>query len=69
MSKVNTEGAMHKWTENEVAKLSEMYVPQDMESVEKLVQELGRSKRSVIGKLVHMGAYVAPEKPAKVKKN
>jgi hypothetical protein len=51
------------WTEEKVQKLTEGYVPQDMASVEQLAEELEVSKRAVIGKLVHMGAYVAPEKP------
>ena len=51
------------WAETEVATLKDKYVPQDMATVEALATELGRSKRSVIGKLVSEGVYVAPEKP------
>lgn len=56
--------AKQKWTENEVNTLVEGYDPaKNDESVEALMESLNRTKRQVIGKLVHMGVYVAPEKP------
>ena len=52
-----------KWTEDEVAKVHEVYDPAKPETVIDLANALGRSKRSVIGKLVSEGLYVVPAKP------
>ncbi len=52
------------YTDAEVARLRDVYVPKSVESVDALVAELGKSKRSVVGKLVSEGIYVAAPKPA-----
>jgi hypothetical protein len=58
-----------KWTEDEVTTLVEGYIPQDMDSVDALAETLGRTRKSVIGKLVSVKAYVAAEKPKAAKKD
>lgn len=54
-----------KWDEKTVEILRTEYVPGNQASVDRLVEKLNRTNRQVIGKLVNMGVYVAPEKPAK----
>ena len=66
--------AAKKWSEQDVNTLTETYTPdaEDFDSdaaVESLMETLGRSKRQVIGKLVHMGVYEAPEKAPKQPKD
>ncbi len=53
------------WTDGEVATLIAGYNPDKSDvTVDALIEQLGRSKRSVTGKLVSEGVYVAPDKPA-----
>jgi len=58
------ETAKKKWDDEAVAALTAGYREGDPSSVEELMETLGRSKREVIGKLVHLRMYVAPDKPA-----
>jgi len=59
-----------KWTEDEVRVLEQGYDPENSdETVAALQKATKRTKRSIIGKLGHMGRYVAPEKPKTVKKD
>ncbi len=52
------------WSDAEVATVLAGYDPdKSAASVETLMGELGRSKRSVTGKLVSEGVYSAPDKP------
>ena len=55
------------YTAEMTADLIERY--QAGESVESLGRAFGKTPRSIISKLVREGAYVAPEKPAKVAKD
>lgn len=58
-----------KWPEKTVEGLREGYVSQSIASVEDLMEQFGKSKREIVGKLVSMGIYSAPEKPAKKAKD
>jgi hypothetical protein len=41
----------------------------DPEAVDKVAEQLGRSRKSVQGKLSYMDVYVVPEKPKAAKKD
>ena len=55
------------WTADEQKKVIDAYL--SGVSVDELVTETGRSKRSIQGKLVAEKVYVVPEKPKNVKKD
>lgn len=56
------------YTPEQTAELIERYNAGAGESIESLAEWLNKPKRSVIGKLVREGVYVAPEAPAKAKR-
>ena len=58
-----------KWTEDRVATLRSMYVPGDRSTVDAAAETLEVTPRAVIGKLVSIKEYVAPEKPVRAKKD
>ena len=62
----NTAPKTAKWNEAEVASLKGSYDPSNSEaSVKAIAAAMGRTHRSVIGKLVSEGLYVKPDaKPA-----
>jgi hypothetical protein len=60
-----------KWDDSEAEKASARYVElgSTPEAVEKVAKELGRTTRSVQGKLTTMGVYQVPEKKPAAKKD
>ena len=69
MPETNVVQKTGKWTEDEINDLKSYDPKNSDESVQGFVKTMNRSKRSVIGKLGHMGLYVAPEKPKAAKKD
>ena len=58
-----------KWTDETVQVLRDGYEAGNAESVTRLADATSKSPREVIGKLVHLGIYVIPEKAAKQPKD
>jgi|TARA_Y100000034_G_scaffold47373_1_gene58306 hypothetical protein len=53
------------WTAERTATLLEIYdTDRTVETVAEAMETLGRSRQSIVGKLVSEGVYTAPEKPA-----
>ena len=50
------------YTEEQVAYMQETYVPGNAESVAVIAEKLGRDKRKIIAKLVHMKIYQPADK-------
>lgn len=58
-----------KWTAEQVKALEDGYEVGNTASVEALMIQLDKSKRQVVGKLVSMGLYAAPEAAPKKAKD
>ena len=52
------------YTPETEAKIASMYAELGNEGLEAIADDIGRTKRAVIGKLVHMGLYVKAEPKA-----
>lgn len=56
------------YSDEDLAKLRELYLEKGNDGLESIAEALGKSLRSIRAKLVREGLYVAPEKSAKVAK-
>jgi hypothetical protein len=57
------------YTKEQEVQLEALYNQYGNENLDEIAREMGKSPRSVRSKLVHMGKYEAPEKPASTKKD
>ena len=57
------------WNADQVKTLEADYVPGSMDSIDAIAETLGKTRKQVIGKAVHLGIYVAADKPIRQKKD